>query len=104
MHGKYGHVLSVRCLSQSVGYKCGKRNHLQTVCKLVIKLIAVPDKAVKQVAPGTDSSSHGQLLKSKDGTDDLGMWTITGGVTQGYHVHLKVNHKLESWIQEQQCR
>ena len=93
--GKRGHVSSVCRLRQSVCYKCGKKGHLQAVCKSVIKPTTAPDRVVKQVTPNVDSSYLDQLLKSNDGndTDDLGLWTITGGVTQGYHVHLKVNHK-----------
>ena len=93
--GKRGHVTSVCRLRQSVSYKCEKRGHLQTVCKSSIKPTAAPDKAVKQVMSNDDSNSLDQLLKGKDGdgTDELDLWTITGGVTQGYHVHLKVNHK-----------
>ena len=92
--GKCGHVSSVCHLRQSACYKCGKKGHLQAVCKSAIKPTTAPDRAVKQVTPNADSSSLDQLLKSNDGndTDDLGLWTITGGATQGYHVHLKVNH------------
>ena len=60
------------------------------MCKSAIKPAAAPDKAVKQVVPGSDSSSLDQLVKD---TDNLGLWTISGGVTQGYQVHLKVNRK-----------
>ena len=88
--GKRGHVSLVCRLRQSVCYKCGKGGHLQVMCKSAIKPAAAPDKAVKQVVPGSDSSSLDQLVKD---TDDLGLWTITGGVTQGYQVHLKVNRK-----------
>ena len=77
-------------------YKCEKRDHLQTFCcKSSITPTAAPDKAVKQVMSNDDSNSLDQLLKRKgdDGTDVVDLWTITGRVTQGYHVHLKVNHK-----------
>ena len=59
------------------------------------KLTTAPDKVLKQVTPNSDSSHLDQLLKCEDAndTDDLKLWTITGGVTQGYHVHLKVNRK-----------
>ena len=92
--GKRGHVSSVCRLRQSLCYKCGKKGHLQAVCKSSIKPTTA-DKAVKQVLPNADSSPLDQLRKCEDGnaTDDLDLWTITGGVTQGYHVHLKVNHK-----------
>ena len=66
----------------------------EVTCKQsVIKSAAAPDKAVKQVVPSSDGSSLDQLLKGNDDTDDLGLWNITGGLTQGYQVHLKVDCK-----------
>ena len=68
---------------------------MQSVCKSPIKQPAAPDQASKQMVSNADISSLDQLLQQTDdnSTDDLGLWTITGGVTQGYHVHLKINHK-----------
>ena len=93
--GKRGHVSSVCRFRQSICFKCKKRGHLQTVCKSSIEPIITPDKAVKQVIPNAESSSLDQLWKCEGGntTDDLSVWTISGGVTQGYHVHLKINNK-----------
>ena len=90
--GKRGHATSVCRLWQSLCYKCGKRGHLQVVCKST-KLTAASDKAVKQVIPSADSSPLDHLVKCEDNSsmDDLKLWTITGGVTQGYYVHLKIN-------------
>jgi len=79
----------------------------EVTCKQsVIKSAAAPDKAVKQVVPSSDGSSLDQLLKGNDDTDDLGLWNITGGLTHGYQVHLKLTVNLSkwSWIREQQCQ
>ena len=93
--GKRGHVSSVCRFRQSICFKCKKRGHLQTVCKSSIKPTITPDKAVKQVIPDAESSFLDQIWKCEGGntTDDLSVWTISGGVTQGYHVHLKINNK-----------
>ena len=93
--GKRGHVSSVCRFRQSICFKCKKRGHLQTVCKSSIKPTITPDKAVKQVIPDAESSSLDQLWKCEGGktTDDLSVWSISGGVTQGYHVHLRINNK-----------
>ena len=60
-----------------------------------IKWPAAPDKAGKQMVSNADISSLDQLLQQTDdnSTDGFGLWTITGGVTQGYHVYMKINHK-----------
>jgi len=100
--GKCGHVLSACHHQSSLCYKCGKRGHLQAVCRS--KLTTAPDKALKQVIRNSDSSPLNQLLKCEDtnDTDDLKLLTITGGVTQDYYVHLKVNRKQE--LDKWQCQ
>ena len=63
--------------------------------KIINKPTTVLDKVIKQVILNADNSSLDQLWMGEDGNtaDDLSLWTITGGVTQGYYVHLKLNNK-----------
>ena len=66
-------ILSKHC------YKCGEWGHLQVMCKQG-KQSAIPRKA----------EVH-QLRSTNKEEDNPGIWTITGGQAEGYHVHLKFN-------------
>jgi len=77
--GKQGHSGATCRFRQSTCYKCGERGHLQVMCKQG-KQSAIPRKA----------ELH-QLRSTNEEEDNPSIWTITGGQTEGYHVHLKLD-------------
>ena len=82
--GKRGHSTAACQFRQSTCYSCGERGHMQVMCKRGKKL-TVGKAQVNQVS-----------LKD-DNEDDPTIWTIIGGHTEGYHVHLKLNQKPVKW-------
>ena len=75
--GKRGHPANKCHFRQMTCYKCGKQGHLQAVCR---EQVRVPDKhTVKQLEPATEQE------------DEMTIWTITGGQTEGYYIHLTIN-------------
>ena len=80
--GKLGHTGN-RCKFRALTcYKCGQQGHLQAVCR-------------DQGKPPIRQDTHGvkQLEQVTEQTEEMTIWTITGGLTEGYQVHLKLNNK-----------
>ena len=77
--GKRGHSVATCQFRQGSCYKCGERGHLQVMCK--------------QGKQSTMSSKAevNQLKPTNEEEDDPGIWTITGGHSESYHVHLKLD-------------
>ena len=77
--GKRGHSVATCRFRQGSCYKCGERGHLQVMCKQGKQSTMSRKAEVNQLKP-TDEEE-----------DDPGIWTITGGHSEGYHVHLKLD-------------
>ena len=85
--GKQGHKEAVCRFRTRNCFKCGKKGHLQSVCKGVQ---ATP-KSEGQLKP--KAANHIEGDDTCDFTDDLSLWTVTGGHSEGYHVYLRLNNK-----------
>ena len=78
--GKRGHTAQKCRFRHEVCFKCRKQGHLQVMCKERTRPPEMPSKpGVKQVEPKTEQD------------DDTTIWTITGGQTEGYHIHLNLD-------------
>ena len=78
--GKRGHSTATCQLRHGTCYRYGERDHIQVMCNSS-KKFTLGKKQANQMTP-------------KDEEDDLCIWIITGRCTEGYHVHLKLDHKL----------
>ena len=79
--GKRGHTGN-RCKFRALTcYKCGQQGHLQAACR-------------DQGKPSIRQDKHGvkQLEQVIEQTEEMTIWTITGGLIEG-QVHLKLNNK-----------
>ena len=63
-------------------FKCGKRGHLQSVCK-----------STTQKSKEVNREKHIEEDKATSSDNDFALWTVTGGHREGYHVHLRLNGK-----------
>ena len=77
--GKRGHLGATYRFRQSTCYKFGEQGHLQVMCKQG-KQSAIPREAEIY-----------QLRSTNEEEDNPGIWTMTGGQAEGYHVHLKLD-------------
>ena len=78
--GKRGHATNKCRFRLMTCYKCGKQGHLQAVCKEQVRAPLNADKhTVKQLEPATEQE------------EEMTIWTITGGQTEGYYIHLTIN-------------
>ena len=77
--GKRGHSVATCRFRQGSCYKCGERGHLQVMCKQGKQSTMSRKAEVNQLKPTNEEE------------DDPGIWTITGGHSEGYHVHLKLD-------------
>ena len=80
--GKRSHTTNRCRFHQMTCYKCGKQGHLQVVC----------EEQVKQPS-NLDKHTVKQLEQEMEQENEMAIWTITGGTTEGYYVHLKLNNK-----------
>ena len=78
--GKRGHTGNRCKFCTMTCYKCGQQGHLQVVCRDQGK---PPIRQEKHVVK--------QLEQVTEQTEEMTIWTITGGLTEGYQVHLKLN-------------
>ena len=69
--GKRGHTANRCGFCAMTCYKCGKQGHLQVLCK----------------------HTANQLDQVTEQKDEIIIWTIAGGLAEGYHVHLKLKNK-----------
>ena len=78
--GKSEHPTTACQFCQSTCYNCGECGHMQVMCKRGKKLTS-------------GKPQINQISLKDDNEDDPTIRTITGGHTQGYHGHLKLNQK-----------
>ena len=78
--GESGHPTTACEFCQSTCYSCGECSHMQVMCKRGKKLTSGKPQV-------------NQISLKDDNEDDTTIWTITGGHTEGYHIHLKLNQK-----------